>query len=166
MNRFRDGIKVIPGPAWLIAFVVFACMFLLLFGIAIPHDPKLSGWPVWAGVLFSGAMAMLLFVYTLLVGYVNGDAKRRGMRRALWTVIAIFVPNGIGIILYFFMREPVLEPCPKCHALVRSSFAFCPNCSAQLRTACPSCRRPVEPGWNTCAFCGTGLSLTPSARAR
>lgn len=166
MNRFRDEIKVIPGLAWIIAFAVFACMFFLMFGIAIPRDPKLSGWPWWAGVLFSGTMSMILFVYTLLVGYVNGDAKRRGMRRALWTVIAIFVPNGIGIILYFFMREPVLEPCPKCHVLVRSSFAFCPNCAAQLRTACPNCRRPVEPGWKTCAFCGTGLNITPAAPAR
>jgi RNA polymerase subunit RPABC4/transcription elongation factor Spt4 len=166
MNRFRDEIRVIPGLAWLIAFAVFACMFFLMFGIAIPRDPKLSGWPLWGGVLFSGTMAMILFVLTLLVGYVNGDAKRRGMRRALWTVIAIFVPNGIGIILYFFMREPVLETCPKCHVLVRSTFAFCPNCAVQLRTACPNCRRSVEPGWKTCAFCGAGLNVTPAAPAR
>lgn len=166
MNRFRDQIKVIPGLAWIIAFAVFTCMFLLLFGIAIPRDNNLSGWPLWASVLFSGTMAMILFAYVLLVGYVNGDAQRRGMRRALWTVIAIFVPNAIGIILYFFMREPLLDPCPQCHVLVRSTFAFCPNCAAQLRTACPNCRRPAEPGWKTCAYCGAGLNLAPGAPAR
>jgi RNA polymerase subunit RPABC4/transcription elongation factor Spt4 len=166
MNRFRDEIKVIPGLAWIIAFALFGCMFFLLFGVAIPQDRQMSGWPLWAALLFSGGMSLILFAFTLLIGYVNGDAKRRGMRRALWTVIAILVPNGIGIILYFFMREPVLEPCPKCQTLVRSTFAFCPNCGSQLRTACPNCRRPVEPGWKTCAFCGTGLNLTPAAPAR
>lgn len=161
MTRFRDELKVIPTAVWIIAFAVFACMVFVLFGVAIPQDPKLSQWPLWADLLFSLGISIIPFVFTLLIGYVNGDAKRRGMRRALWTVIAIFVPNGIGIILYFFMREPLLEPCPRCRTQVRSTFAFCPNCGAQLRTACPNCRRPVESGWKACAFCGSSLESAP-----
>lgn len=157
MTRFRDELKVIPGLAWMIALALFACLSLFLVYVAIPQDPKLSRWPFGADLIFAASVSFILFVFVLLVGYVNGDARRRGMRRVLWTVIAIFVPNGIGIILYFFMREPVLETCPKCRTQVRSTFAFCPNCGAQLRTACPNCRRPTEPGWKTCAFCGTGL---------
>jgi RNA polymerase subunit RPABC4/transcription elongation factor Spt4 len=161
MTRFRDELKVVPTAAWIIAFAVFACMVFVLFGVAIPQDPKLSLWPLWADLLFSIGISIIPFVLTILVGYVNGDAKRRGMRRALWTVIAIFVPNGIGIILYFFMREPLLEPCPRCRTQVRSTFAFCPNCGAQLRTACSNCHRPVEPGWKACAFCGASMDSAP-----
>ena len=30
----------------------------------------------------------------------------------LWTLLAIFIPNAIGIILYFILRDPVPVPCP------------------------------------------------------
>jgi RNA polymerase subunit RPABC4/transcription elongation factor Spt4 len=161
MTRFRDELKVIPAVAWVIALAVYACMSLLLFTVGIPRDPNLRDWPTWCAALFSFGISILPTVFVLLVGYVNGDAGRRGMRRALWTVIALFVPNGIGIILYFFLREPLLSPCPKCATLVRANFAFCPNCGTQLRTACPNCRRPIEPGWKSCAFCGAHLDNTP-----
>jgi RNA polymerase subunit RPABC4/transcription elongation factor Spt4 len=162
MNRFRDELKVIPVPAWVIAVGIYLCMSLLLLTVAIPNDPKLSHWPTWCAALFAFGISIIPAVFTLLVGYVNGDAKRRGMRRALWTLIALFVPNGIGIILYFFMREPILEPCRKCATLVRSNFAFCPNCGTQLGPACPNCRHPVEPGWKSCAFCGANLTNAPA----
>lgn len=161
MTRFRDELKVIPALAWVLALAIYACFSVFLFRVALPNDPKLSHWPVFAAALFSFGIPLVLLVFTLLVGYVNGDARRRGMRRALWTVIALFVPNGIGIILYFFMREPLIGNCPKCAAQIRTNFEFCPNCGTQLRPTCPSCRRVVEAGWKTCAFCGTRLDNAP-----
>ena len=161
MTRFGQELKVIPTLAWVLALAVYLCFSLVLFTVAIPNDPKLSQWPVAGAVLFSFGIPLTLLILILLVGYVNGDSKRRGMNRVLWTLIALFVPNGIGIIIYFFMREPVLGPCPKCATIVRANFAFCPNCGTQLRTACPNCRRPVEPGWKTCAFCGANLENSP-----
>jgi hypothetical protein len=161
MTRFRDELKVIPGLAWIIALAGYLCFSLFLFRVAIPDDPKLSHWPVFAAALFSFGISLILLVFTLLVGYVNGDAGRRGMRRALWTLIAVFVPNGIGIILYFFMREPPIGHCPKCTVQVRANFEFCPNCGTQLRPTCPGCRRAVEAGWKTCVSCGARLENAP-----
>jgi RNA polymerase subunit RPABC4/transcription elongation factor Spt4 len=161
MTRIRDELKIIPAPAWVVAVGIYFCMSLVLSTVVIPNDPEIKRWPGWCATLFAFGIPLIPTILVTLVGYVNGDAKRRGMRRALWTVIALLVPNGIGIILYFFMREPVLEPCPKCATLVRSNFTFCPNCAAQLRTACPNCRRPLEPGWKTCAFCGVSLDSAP-----
>ena len=161
MTRFRDELKVIPAVAWVIALAVYACFSLLVFTVLIPNDAKLSRWPTAGAAMFAFGMPLILLALILLAGYVNGDAKRRGMNRVLWTLIALFVPNGIGIILYFFLREPLLAPCSKCATLVRANFAFCPNCGAQLRTACPNCRRPVEPGWKSCAFCGSHLDNAP-----
>ena len=169
MNTLIAQIRnVVPKGVKIVATVIFSigviCMAIFAFMAGVSDAHATRGFPpaplMSAGALFFGTF---IAAWLLTMGYIYADAKRRGMPPVLWVAIAILIPNMIGIILYFFMREPVLEPCPKCHALVRSSFAFCPNCSAQLRTACPNCRRPVEPGWNNCAFCGSGLNVTPAA---
>ncbi len=157
MNRFRDELGVIPGAAWWVAVVVAACMFSLMYWVAIPGDAKLRLWPLWADILFSAGISLPLVALVLLIGYVNGDAKRRGMRRVMWTLLAIFIPNAIGIILYFIMRDPLLTPCPQCGSMVRQGFAFCPKCGASLANACPGCRKAIEPSWTHCAYCGAKL---------
>jgi hypothetical protein len=106
------------------------------------------------GVAFIGA-------WVLLVGYVFGDAKQRGMNHVLWTLLAIFIPNAIGIILYFILREPVTVPCPCCGTPARKGYAFCASCGAAVRAACPQCRQPIEPGWRNCTRCG--VPLTPAS---
>jgi len=157
MSRFRDELKIIPVPAWIIAVASFALTAILFFSVVIPQDRQLRRWPFPGALAFSLGCAAFILAYVLLIGYINGDAKRRGMRRVLWTFIAIFVPNAIGILLYFFMREPMLSSC-SCGARVRSTFAYCPSCGTQLRRACPSCRYRVEPGWKSCAYCGASLT--------
>jgi len=99
--------------------------------------------------------SIVLCVLILLVGYVNGDAKRRGMSRALWTVIAIFVPNGIRIILYFLLREPLMQTCSQCHAQVRSTLPFCPRFVFDA----PTRRRGKNPPY---AFSLRGIFSSPS----
>ena len=93
----------------------------------------------------------------LLVGYVYGDARRRGMNAVLWTLLAVFVPSAIGVILYFILRDPVPPPCPSCGTLARKGHAFCASCGAAVRRGCPQCRQPVEPSWRNCASCGAAL---------
>ena len=83
------------------------------------------------GVAFLGA-------FVLLVGYVFADARRRGMKHVLWTLLAIFIPNAIGIILYFILRDPIPVPCPACGTPARKGHAFCAGCGAAVRTACPA----------------------------
>jgi lipid-A-disaccharide synthase-like uncharacterized protein len=117
----------------------------------VPRFFKFSWYLVGA---FATAM---FFIWTLLVGYVYGDAKRRGMRYVLWTLLAIFIPNAIGFILYFIMRDPVMRNCLKCGALVSSKHSFCQSCGAALTNVCPQCRKTVEPGWSHCTNCGAGL---------
>ena len=124
-----------------------------------------QGFPI-ALRLLTGAMWMLLFFgYGLLVSYVYGDARRRGMRHVLWTVIAAAVPNGLGIIAYFLLREPPLRPCASCGTGVKRGFAFCPRCGAAVAEACATCRRALEPGWTHCAHCGAPVSSASPATA-
>jgi predicted amidophosphoribosyltransferase len=99
----------------------------------------------------------------LLAGYVYGDAKRRAMRYVMWTLLAIFIPDGIGIILYFILRSATPKPCPGCSQDVPSGFVFCPHCGTALQATCPNCGRGVERGWANCPHCGTKL---PTQAAR
>ena len=64
--------------------------------------------------------------YVLLVGYIYGDARRRGMRYVSWTVLAVLAPSAIGILLYFILREPRQAHCTKCGRSMSPNFAFCP----------------------------------------
>ena len=76
----------------------------------------------------------------------------------MWLLLAIFIPNAIGIILYFLLRVPLPVPCTACSQPVKPGFAFCTSCGQVLSSACPQCRRAVEAGWSNCAYCGTKLS--------
>ena len=78
-----------------------------------------------------------------LLGYVYGDARRRGMRYVMWTLLAFFIPNGIGVILYFILRDPMPTYCSKCGASAKAAHAFCPRLRCQHIAgvrAMPPCR--------------------------
>jgi hypothetical protein len=157
MSRFREELRVVPMAAWVIATLAVVCMEFLLLRFAFADDANVRNWPFSAQVALSTFTALIVAAYILLVGYVSGDAKRRGMRRVLWTLIAIFVPNAMGIILYFFLREPIMATCPRCGTSVKPTFSYCYQCGTEIARACSQCRRPVEPNWKACAYCGTDL---------
>jgi hypothetical protein len=157
MSRFREEMQVIPRGAWIVALLLCGGLEAVLWFVAFRQDPEMLAWPPFARVMFAVVMVAIVFVYILLIGYVNGDARRRGMRYVLWTVLSALIPDGIGIILYFILRDPRPHPCPKCGAAVNSKFPFCPACGAAQTQTCPGCRQAVEPGWSHCARCGAGL---------
>jgi hypothetical protein len=98
----------------------------------------------------------------MLIGFVYGDSKQRGMRHVMWTLLAIFLPDAIGIILYFILRDKLPTTCPHCGTKVVAKFAFCPNCGTSVKPTCPHCGQAVEVVWTNCAYCGTKLpSPTP-----
>ena len=95
--------------------------------------------------------------WTLVLGYVYGDARRRGMRYGMWTLLAVFIPNGIGVVLYFILREPMPSYCSKCGSPAKQGHAFCPSCGANVLPSCSQCHRAGQPGWSHCAWCGAKL---------
>lgn len=155
---FSEEAKMIPRWAIALGVILFIGM-QLVWHVLIPHQHPPQDVPPLGLRLFLGLfLGALLIVWSLLIGYVNRDSKRRGMNRALWTVIAIFVPNGVGFILYFLLRDPLRDLCPKCGAGVDTGYTFCPKCRFELRPTCPKCGQTVHVGDVYCAHCGNDLS--------
>lgn len=157
MSRFTQELKIIPRTAKVIAIVLYLGLATCIFLFALPSDPKMREWPIAGRFAFSYGIMSLVGMMVLLIGYVYGDAKRRGMRYQMWTWLAALIPDGIGIILYFILRDPLPSPCPKCSTMVKHGFAFCPDCGTPIRITCPQCGKAVEHGWRNCAYCGAGL---------
>jgi hypothetical protein len=155
MSRFREEMKVVAPGMWALAAVLF--VVTAIFGIQLTRTPEAGQWPDIGKVVFVCVLPSIIFCYTVLVGYVFRDAKRRGMRHVMWTLLAIFIPNAIGFILYFILRQPLVESCRACGAAVSARFSFCPKCDAPRTQVCSSCKSVVEPGWTHCATCGGKL---------
>jgi len=157
MSRFREELRVIPRTAWLLAWAIYFCSAALIFIFPMQSDSNVRAWPVWGKLVFVCGALLVVLAFILLVGYVYADAKRRKMRYVMWTFLALLIPDGIGIILYFLLRDPLPQPCPSCRAEVTAKFTFCPHCGTALQPTCPQCGRAVEPGWANCPNCGAKL---------
>ena len=157
MSRLTEEFNVAHRTGVVISAILAAAAFTVF--VVVANDPPTRALRVPLGVL----IAAVMFAYGFVVSYVYNDAKRRGMRQGLWTLIALFVPNALGFIAYFLLRHPLLEQCAACGATAKRDFAFCPQCGSPLPRVCPSCRRPVEPIWPHCAHCGQKLHAQPDA---
>jgi len=147
----KDDIRVLAP--W--AYYTFAAVLLtssVLFVVVIGRDNHAP--PFALRCLLGAVMGTLLGLYAVLIGYVNQDAGRRRMSRLLWTLVAIFVPNGLGIVLYFVLRKPRIAYCSQCSAEVEPGFSFCPRCRYPLHPVCPHCQHSVTAGDKFCPYCG------------
>jgi hypothetical protein len=169
--RFWQEFKLVPR--WLIWTVVVLFLIAQVIGQTVLHfqlanhqevfGPELDSDPGAAGAALFGIItgaSLVLAIMVFMVGYVNKDAKRRGMHSALWTFLVIVLMPGyliLGFIIYLLMREPLPYNCPQCGTTVDARFNFCPNCKCNLHPACPNCKREVSETDKFCAFCGYDL---------
>ncbi|HEY7098304.1 MAG TPA: zinc ribbon domain-containing protein [Terriglobales bacterium] len=149
-------VKIIPAWAWILAGVAFVAA-QWFFNIAVVRHPQSHPIPAWSRPLLGLLLGLVAGSYLLLIGHINRDAKRRGMSPILWTILAVVVPNALGIILYFLLRFPLRSVCPQCAHPVQSGFSFCPQCSYKLGPSCPQCQRAVGVNDFYCPHCGTQL---------
>jgi hypothetical protein len=147
-------IKIIPAWAWVLAAIGFVCM-QFVFNVILARQSDAP--PAWARALLGLVTGLVVACFLLFIGYINRDAKRRGMSPVLWTVVAILIPNALGIILYFVLRQPLRSACPQCGCAVQIEFNFCPRCNYKLSPSCPQCQRIVGVADIYCPYCGTGL---------
>jgi hypothetical protein len=157
-NENRTGfvaeIKIVPTWAWTLAGIVFVAAQWFFNFVLVHQKDAPPAWCCFLLGLLAGIGAGCLFLF---VGYVNRDAKRRAMSPALWTLVVMLIPNGLGFLLYFVLRRPLSSACPQCGAGVQSGFNFCPRCSCKLSPSCPQCQRLVGVNDVYCPYCGCTL---------
>jgi len=105
-------------------------------------------------LMFSYTTGAALATYVLLVGYVSRDVKRRHMSAPLWMLIVLVMPGGIGAIVYFLLRQPIMVRCPHCTTELTEGVHFCPQCQFQVAPVCGRCFRGVQITDVYCAQCG------------
>jgi len=157
-TRFTDEIRSLARWVFYLAALVFLTT-PVLFVVVIGRDNHAP--PFAVRCLLGAMMGVVLACYVVLIGYINQDAGRRRMSRLLWTLISIFVPNGLGIVLYFVLRKPRIAYCSQCNAEVEPGFSFCPRCRYHLKPACPHCQHSVTPGDKFCPYCGGVIDGVP-----
>jgi RNA polymerase subunit RPABC4/transcription elongation factor Spt4 len=157
-TRFMDEMRIIsPWAYFFVVLGVLAAIAAVVFANASRNPP----FPLAAMVAMAILGAAFIGCYILLIGYINRDAGRRGMSRLGWTLLAMFIPNALGIVLYFVLRKPRVATCPQCGTAVQPGFNFCPRCSYKLSSSCPQCQRLVGGNDVYCPFCATSLRNEP-----
>jgi hypothetical protein len=161
--RFSDEMRIIP--AWVVLPGLFISALMWIFIPALNfHDPHPMPFPLLLFLLCLGSF--LIVALSLLIGYVNRDAKRRGMSPTLWTLLVMFIPNAIGFIIYFIVREPLVFNCSQCGGTVSARFNFCPKCKYNLHPTCPECKHEVRPDDRFCPFCAHEMAAGGPVSAR
>ncbi len=148
-----DDLAMVPWWSVVLAVLAFAGMqYFWNFLMPRPHH---DFGPM--RLLMGYSWGTLVASYILLVGYVSRDVKRRNMQPALWMLIVVLMPGGIGAVVYFLLRQPMLSCCPHCSTEIASSYHFCPQCQFQMAPVCGRCYRGVEITDVYCKQCGHDL---------
>jgi Double zinc ribbon len=147
-------LSIIPGWSIGLAIAVFIGVQYLFNGVLPHHKHEILPMRLLMGYSWGTAFAS----YVLLVGYVSRDVKRRNMSAKLWMLIVIVMPGGIGAVVYFLLRQPILSRCPHCTTEIASSFHFCPQCQFQMAPVCGLCHRGVKITDVFCTQCGHDLA--------
>ena len=114
--RFADEIRLIPRGLVVVVIVLYAIVLAITQIVnhytqdlaPAGYTPVEGAWMLAAAVTGAAIpIAALIFV----IGYVNRDARRRGMNSGLWaTLVIILLPAWLltGFVIYFLIREPLL----------------------------------------------------------
>src|ERR1700710_559262 len=146
-------LSIIPAWSIVLAIAVFIGVQYLFNGVLPHHKHEILPMRLLMGYSWGTAFAS----YVLLVGYVSRDVKRRNMSAKLWMLIVIVMPGGIGAVVYFLLRQPILSRCPHCTTEVASTFHLCPQCQSQMAPFCGQCFRGVQITDVYCTQCGHDL---------
>ncbi len=146
-------------PMWSIA-VAFAAFVLVeyYFWLVLPGQWQHPPAPMGFRVYFNVSWGVLAALYFLMVGYVSKDAPRRAMSARFWMLVCFVMPGGIGAVLYFLLRQPMVSRCPACSTHVQSDYHFCPQCDYRLSANCGHCFRTVRATDLYCTRCGHELA--------
>jgi hypothetical protein len=147
-----DGLKMIP--LWSILLAIAVSVGVLVYFNSVPPPAHRRPGTLPAHWIFLYTMVSALASYILMLGYVSRDVRRRNMPAALWLLIVLVMTGGIGFVVYFLLRQPIMTRCPNCTTELAASVHFCPQCQFQVAPVCGQCFRGVQITDVYCAQCG------------
>ena len=166
--RFRNEFRIVPS--WLKILCVLLYLIAIAVTILVVHyspDSRIADLKddvptaTVAAIGIVTGVSIVFSAFILMLGYVNRDAKRRGMNSALWTFLVLVLSSGsagaLGFIIYFLLRDPLPYPCPRCSQPVGPRFNFCPNCKCDLHPSCPNCKHEIAETDKFCPYCAYEL---------
>lgn len=156
-SRISEEFRMIPR--WAVAGAMFAfALTQYYFWAVLPHHrhhasdvPSLLRFYL---ILSWGALAAL---YVLMIGYISKDAPRRGMNIRVW-MICVVLPGGVGAVLYFLLRQPVISHCPACGGNIEDEYHYCAHCGYQVAGSCGRCYSSTRVTDLYCSHCGHDLA--------
>lgn len=164
-DGFSGELRLIPLWSIVGAALAFGGMLYILWVVVPAHRHHPPNLPFWFRFYVNVSICLLAGLYVLMMGYVSRDAPRRGMSTSLWMAVCVVIPSGIGAVLYFLLRQPVLSLCPACNARIESDYHFCPQCAWQVAPCCGNCHRTARITDLHCVYCGHRLAAdNPPAR--
>jgi hypothetical protein len=156
-TSFADEMRLIPR--WSVALSVLVFVIVqYFFWVVMPEHRNHPPPPIGFRIYFALSGSALASLYVLMVGYVSRDAPRRAMSLRFWIAICLIMPGGIGSLLYFLLRQPIVSRCPACATRVQADFHFCPQCACQVSASCGQCYRSVSVTDLFCVHCGHDLA--------
>ena len=162
-QRDSTGLEIIP--VWSVVLAVAVSIGVLLYFNHLPPPARRRPGTLPMHWIFLYTMISAVASYVLLLGYVSRDVRRRGMPVALWMLIVAVMPGGIGGVVYFLLRQPIMVRCPNCTTELMAGTHFCPQCRFQMAPVCGQCFRGVQITDVYCQQCGHDLA-EDSAPAR
>jgi hypothetical protein len=154
---FSSELRLIPR--WSVAAAVLTFVIMqYLFWVVFPQEHRHPPAPMGMRIYFALSWGALASLYMLMVGYVSKDSPRRGMSARIWMIVCLVMPGGIGAVLYFLLRQPIISLCPACGTRVQSEYHFCPQCAYQVSASCGKCYRSVRITDLYCVHCGHDLA--------
>jgi hypothetical protein len=143
-TRFMDEIRVISPWAYFFAFLGFAAAGAAIVFATLTDrtGDRFYTLPVLLPLGLLGGI--IIACYVLLIGYVNGDAARRGMSRLGWTLLAIFIPHARYRSALRFAETPDFE-LPTMQRDRRTRLWFLSSIPVPIK-----CRVSEVPAWREC----------------
>lgn len=107
-----------------------------------------------------GIFLLIFILILILIGVaVYKDAKKLQLDPWMWTLIVMYVPYLIGLIIYLVVRgnEKKRNRCVNCGSPIESDYNICPHCGHELSKVCGSCGKYVNKKFKICPYCGKDL---------
>lgn len=117
-------------------------------------------------VILIGVLLLVAFFFSVLGAIIYKDAQTYGLPPLKWALIAVFVPNLIGVVIYLVARSKIEKAlyCSNCMHPVEKDYNLCPNCATVFENICQVCKKALKSEHEICPYCGSTISSEQLAK--